>query len=66
MVREALRLLQDRDSERGDALKELKSKLRRGMDQADRDELFDGEEVFEELRQMIAERKRARSTAGNS
>jgi hypothetical protein len=44
-------------------LKKLKTKLQRGAAQAERGELLDTEEVFQELRQLIAERKRAKGTA---
>lgn len=60
VVREALRLLQNQEREREHDLKQLKSKLQRGVAQAERGELLDGDEVFAELRQLIAKRKRAR------
>ncbi len=50
VVREALRLLQHQEK--------LKTKLQRGAAQAERGEWLDGDEVFEELRELIAERKR--------
>jgi antitoxin ParD1/3/4 len=53
VVREALRLLQHQEKER-----QLKTKLQRGAAQAERGELLDADEVFEELRQLIAERRR--------
>jgi antitoxin ParD1/3/4 len=56
VIREALRLLQDHETEREEHLKQLKSKLRRGASQAERAELLDGDEVFEELRKLIKER----------
>ena len=60
VVREALRLLQQQEKEREQRLRQLKVKLQRGATQAERGELLDGDEVFEELRQMIDERRRAK------
>lgn len=62
VVREALRLLERQEHERDEAFVQLKAKLRKGAEQADRGELLDGGEVFDELREMIAERRRAKST----
>jgi antitoxin ParD1/3/4 len=59
VVREALRLLQQREAQREDALRELKAKLERGAAQAESGELLDGEAVFDELRELIAKRRRA-------
>jgi antitoxin ParD1/3/4 len=56
VVREALRLLQHQEKEREVGLKQLKVKLQRGALQAQRGELLDADEVFEELRTLIAER----------
>ena len=41
-------------------LPELKSKLELGASQADRGELLDGDEVLDELRELIEERRRAK------
>jgi predicted transcriptional regulator len=41
----------------------LKAKLERGAKQAARGELLDGDEVFEELRGLINERRRVRKKA---
>ncbi len=60
VVREALRLLERREQERDEALSQLKEKLERGAGQADRGELIDGDEVFDELREMIEEHRRAK------
>jgi len=65
VVREALRLLQHHESER-EALQALKAKLKRGAAQAERGDLRNGEEAFEELRQAIEERSRAKKRAGRS
>ena len=60
VVREALRLLQHQEMEREAGLKQLKAKLQRGALQADRRDLLDGNEVFQELRELIEERRRAK------
>ncbi len=61
VVREALRLLERHEKERDEASSLLKRKLKRGADQAERGELLNGDVVFEELREMIAERLRAKA-----
>ena len=61
VVREALRLLERREQDREEAILELKAKLDRGVGQAERGELLDGDEVFEELREMIEERRRSKA-----
>ena len=61
VVREALRLLERREQERDEALFQLKERLERGAGQAERGELIDGDEVFDELREMIEERRRAKA-----
>lgn len=58
VVREALRLLEQREQEREAALLELKAKLKRGAAQARRGDLLDGDKVFDELRELIKERRR--------
>jgi len=51
-------------AESGDeAFQLLKAKLERGALQAERGELLDGEEVFEELRELIEERRLSRKKA---
>ena len=62
VVREALRLLERQEQERDAALYQLKAKLERGAGQAEGGELIDGDEVFDELREMIEERRRAKAT----
>lgn len=62
VVREALRLLERHEQEREEAFHQLKSKLERGASQAKLGELINGDEVFEELREMIEERRRAKVT----
>ncbi len=62
VVREALRLLERQELEREEAFKQLKVKLKRGAAQAERSELLDGNKVFEELREMIEERRRIKAS----
>lgn len=61
VVREALRLLERQERERDQAFHQLTSKLERGAAEAERGELLDGDEVFDELREMIEERRRSRA-----
>lgn len=65
VVREALRLLQQKEDERAAALRELKAKLRRGAAQAKRGDLIDGDAVFDELRELIEERRKAKARASS-
>ena len=58
VVREGLRLLEDRERERDAALDALKIKLKRASAQADRGELLDGDEVFKRLDALIAQHRR--------
>jgi antitoxin ParD1/3/4 len=62
VVREALRLLERQELEREQSLLQLKAKLELGARQAERGELLDGDEVFDELREMIEERRRAKTS----
>lgn len=57
VIREGLRLLEEREHTREAALKELRAQLRRGIEQADRGDLIDGDTVFEEIRQLSARRR---------
>ena len=65
VVREALRLLQRQETEREEVLKQL-ARLKRGATQAEAGELLDGDEVFEELRELIEERRLAKKKAARS
>ena len=58
VVREALRLLERQERERDEAFHQLKAKLEIATAQAERGELIDGVQVFDELREMIEERDR--------
>jgi antitoxin ParD1/3/4 len=62
VVREALRLLERHERDRDETFQQLKAKLERGTAQAGRGELLDGDEVFDELREMIEERRRAKAS----
>ena len=61
VVREALRLLERQEQERDEAFHQLKAKLEIGTAQAERGELIDGVQVFDELREMIEERRLAKA-----
>ena len=51
VVREALRLLEQKEQEREQALKEFRAELDRRIAEADAGDLIDGEEVFARLRE---------------
>ncbi len=53
VVREALRLLEERDRLNALKLEELRKEIQVGIDQADRGELLDGPEVFAKLRKKV-------------
>lgn len=57
VIREGLRLLQEREQARETAIEELRAKIRHGGEQADRGELLDGDAVFDEIRQLSARRR---------
>lgn len=61
VVREALRLLERHEQEREETLRHLKTKLKRGANQAKAGKLLDGDEVFDELQEMIEERRKAKA-----
>ena len=58
VVREGLRLLKDRDSVQQQRLEQLKREIALGLEQLDRGEGLDGEQVFAELRQLSEDRRR--------
>jgi antitoxin ParD1/3/4 len=62
VVREALRLLERQENERAEILRALKSRLRRGAAQAERGELIDGDQVFDEMRSLIGERRKSKNS----
>lgn len=51
VVREALRLLEQKDQDRERAVKAFQAQLDQGLAQADAGDLVDGEEVFAKIRQ---------------
>ena len=61
VVREAPRLLERHELGREDALHRLKAKLERGAGQAARGELLNGDKVFDDFKDLIEERRRAKS-----
>ncbi|MEE9281281.1 MAG: type II toxin-antitoxin system ParD family antitoxin [Myxococcota bacterium] len=56
VVREALRLLAERDELREVELQALRTKVEQGLDEARRGELVDGEDAFREVRGRRAAR----------
>ncbi|MFL6235698.1 MAG: type II toxin-antitoxin system ParD family antitoxin [Thermoanaerobaculia bacterium] len=53
VVRDGLRLLEEREVSRQAALEEVRRKIAIGLEQAERGELFDGEEVFREILEKL-------------
>jgi antitoxin ParD1/3/4 len=49
VVRQGLRLLQDQEETREAQMARLRQQIQIGLDQADRGELLDGDEVFDEI-----------------
>jgi antitoxin ParD1/3/4 len=60
VVRDALRLLKDREELKQLRLSELRKEIAIGSGEADRGEFVDGEETFAEIRERSAQRKRAK------
>jgi antitoxin ParD1/3/4 len=60
VVREGLRLLEEREHARQTALDEVRRLVATGIEQADRGEFVDGEDVFEELKKLSAQRREAK------
>jgi antitoxin ParD1/3/4 len=58
VVREALRLLEERDRIKEIRLQELRSEVNKGLDQLNGGESIDGEEVFRKLLAKTASRRR--------
>lgn len=53
VVREGLRLLEQQDLSRQTALEEVRKKIAIGLAEAERGELYDGEEVFRDLLEKL-------------
>jgi len=60
ILREALRLLKEREQAKKAALARLRKEIAIGTEQAERGELFDGEAVFAQLLKHSRTRKRAK------
>ncbi|HEX4961150.1 MAG TPA: type II toxin-antitoxin system ParD family antitoxin [Thermoanaerobaculia bacterium] len=60
VIRQGLRLLQDEEITRKAHLDRLRSQINLGLDQANRGELLDGEDVFEELEKRFSGPDRSR------
>ena len=50
VIREGLRMLQEKEMLKQIQIEELRKEIQKGIEQADRGELVDGEEVFENIR----------------
>ncbi|MBX9668348.1 MAG: type II toxin-antitoxin system ParD family antitoxin [Candidatus Obscuribacterales bacterium] len=61
VIRAGLRLLQEQDELRQIRLRELKHEVQKGLDQIDRGEIVDGDEVFQELRDRNLKYKQAKA-----
>lgn len=57
VVREGLRLLQEREADRQAALADVRKKIAVGIRQIERGEVIDGEKVFAELRKRSKARR---------
>jgi antitoxin ParD1/3/4 len=57
VVREALRLFEERERLRELRLEELRKQIAVGLEQLDRGEFVPGEQVFEELKEMSRKRR---------
>jgi antitoxin ParD1/3/4 len=63
VVREGLRLLEEREQECAEALAALRGKLKRAAEQAERGELADGERVFEQLFRRLGAKGKKKGAA---
>jgi antitoxin ParD1/3/4 len=61
IVRSSLRLLQEQNELKQIRLRELKQEVQKGLDQIDRGEIVDGDEVFRELRERNLKYKQAKA-----
>lgn len=59
VIREGLRLLKEQDTLRQIRLEELRKEIAIGIDQADRGQLVDGEEVFKKLKDKSNKRRQS-------
>jgi len=58
VVREALRLLQQRDNLRDARLAKLRADVQRGLDEIDRGDVFDGPETMAAFRKRLLKEKK--------
>lgn len=61
VIRAGLRLLQEQDELRQIRLQELKREVQKGLDQIERGEVVDGDEVFKELRERNLKAKQSKA-----
>jgi len=61
VVREALRLLEDRDKARSAQLEEFRSEIDRRLASLDRGEGIDGETLFAQIREKSEQRRKKRA-----
>jgi antitoxin ParD1/3/4 len=61
VIRAGLRLLQEQDELRQIRLRELKREVQQGLDEIERGEVVDGDEVFQELRERNLKVKQAKA-----
>ena len=61
VIRAGLRLLQEQDELRQIRLRELKREVQQGLDEIERGEVVDGDEVFQELRERNLKFKQAKA-----
>lgn len=62
VVREGLRLLQQRHREEAEALAILKAQLQRGIEQADRGDFVDPDATFKKAREIIEKHRKNQAT----
>ena len=61
VIREGLRMLQEKEMLKQIKLEELRKEIQKGIEQAERGELVDGEEVFEKIRAKSRARRSKKS-----
>ncbi|PSB49208.1 type II toxin-antitoxin system ParD family antitoxin [Cyanosarcina cf. burmensis CCALA 770] len=61
VIREGLRLLKEQDTLRQMRLEELKKEIAIGIEQADRGQFVDGEEVFKALKEKSSKRRQSKA-----
>lgn len=61
VIRAGLRLMQEQDELRQMRLRELQRDVKKGLDQIERGEVVEGDEVFQELRKRQSKRKKSQA-----